>query len=312
MIVITCASGKQASSFIPRLIEASSGPLRLVVSSKSSQSRLQSEYPSATVVQADLTQPSTCNDIVRNAVTVYNILPPFHYAETEIGKNMVDAAVAESKRPGNQFKHFIFSSVIQTQLRKLMNHDVKRYVEEYVMESGLNYTILKPTTFFDNFKPALRAMVKQAKEEGKTELEYNAPWDTSVLFSEIAAHDLSEVSFKIITEREKHYFASYDLVSTMPQPFQKKVDILAERLGCTIKVNKQPVQDVVPWFLKNMFGEGAGLHRETIDIAERMILYYNRHGIVGNPSIMEMILGRKPTTTEQWVDMQIEMAQQSS
>ncbi|KAJ9653616.1 hypothetical protein H2198_007207 [Neophaeococcomyces mojaviensis] len=313
MIVITCASGKQASSFIPHLISSSTGPLRLVVNSASSQSRLEAEYPSASVVCADLTQPSDCQRVVKDAVTIYLILPPFHHAETEIGKNLVEAAVTESKRLDSAFKHFIFSSVIQTQLRKLLNHDVKRYVEEYLMESGLNYTILKPTTFLDNFRPALKGLVKQVTEDGKKELEFNAPWDANVLFSEIALRDMGDVSFKVITEREKHFFASYDLVSTMPQPWSRKVYILAEKLGCKITVGALPVQQVTPVFMKNAVGSRADdAHRVTFDTAERMILYYNRHGIIGNPSVLEMLIGRKATTTEEWVEAQIAEARQSS
>lgn len=54
----------------------------------------------------------------------------FHPHETEIGYNVIDACVAASKESGSKFKHFVFSSVLCTQLRKLLNHDCKRYVEE--------------------------------------------------------------------------------------------------------------------------------------------------------------------------------------
>jgi len=311
MIVITGASGRQASSFIPHLLSNSLEPLRLVVHSASSEERLHSAYPSAQVIRADLAQPIECARVVRDAVTIYHVNPSFHPAEAELGKNMVDAALAESQRSGNGFKHFIFSSVIQTQLRKLMNHDVKRYVEEYLMESGLNYTILKPTTFLDNFTPALKGLVKEAAG-GKRELEYKAAWNPDVLFSELARRDLGDASFNVITEREKHYFASYDLASTMPQPWGKKIDLLAAELGCNIKVNVQPLQQVVPGFIKALLGSSSEEpHFVTVDTAERMILYYNRHGIVGNPSILEMILGRKATTTGDWVKEQVAMAKQS-
>jgi len=311
MIVITSASGRQASSFIPLLLSNSLGPLRLVVKSASSEERLRSAYPSAEVIRADLAHPDECTRVVRDAVTIYHVNPSFHPAETELGKNMVDAALAESKRSGNGFKHFVFSSVIQTQLRKLMNHDVKRYVEEYLMESGLNYTILKPTTFLDNFTPALKGLVQDAAN-GKHELEYKAAWSPDVLFSELAMRDLGEASLKVITEREKHYFASYDLASTMPQPWGKKIDLLAAEIGCNIKVDIQPLQQVVPGFIKTLLGcSSEEAHFVTVDTAERMILYYNRHGIVGNPAILEMILGRKATTTEDWIKEQVASAKQN-
>jgi len=49
-------------------------------------------------------------------------------------------------------------------------------------------------------------------------------------------------------------------------------------------------------------------HKGTTDGVERMILYYNRRGIVGNPGVLEMVLGRKVMTTEEWVERRVEEA----
>ena len=54
---------------------------------------------------------------------------------------MIDAAKSHG------VSHFIYASVLHPCLRKLMNHDCKRYVEEYLIESGLPYTILQPSHF---------------------------------------------------------------------------------------------------------------------------------------------------------------------
>lgn len=43
----------------------------------------------------------------------------------------------------------MYSSVLNPQLRKLMNHDCKRHVEEYLIESGLNFTVLQPSHFMN-------------------------------------------------------------------------------------------------------------------------------------------------------------------
>ena len=65
--------------------------------------------------------------------------------ETQLGYTMVDAACRESQ-VGN-LKHFVYSSVLHPRIRKLLNHDCKRYVEEYLVESGLNYTIVQPKSY---------------------------------------------------------------------------------------------------------------------------------------------------------------------
>lgn len=100
------------------------------------------EYPEVDakieVIRADLTQPADCARLVADVTTIYRVGPSFHPRETDIGYNMVDAAVAESKksRMGSEsesgLKHFVYSSVLNTQLRKMLNHDCKRYVEGYL------------------------------------------------------------------------------------------------------------------------------------------------------------------------------------
>lgn len=43
------------------------------------------------------------------------------------------------------------------------------------------------------------------------------------------------------------------------------------------------------------------MHPKTALAAERVLLFYNRKGLVGNPDVLEMVLGRKATSFEEWV-----------
>jgi hypothetical protein len=120
LLVITSASGKQTAQLLPRLYSTWKR-LRLVVNSALSQQRLQRDYPHAEVVQANLAFPEDANEILKDASVLYHIGPSFHPHETEIAYNVIDAA-GEQAQTGN-FKHFIYSSVLNSQLRKMMNHD---------------------------------------------------------------------------------------------------------------------------------------------------------------------------------------------
>lgn len=51
--------------------------------------------------------------------TVFYIGPSFHPHETEIGYFIIDTTVSS----GTTFKHFVYSSVLDSQLRKPVNHD---------------------------------------------------------------------------------------------------------------------------------------------------------------------------------------------
>lgn len=145
IIAVTCPSGKQCSLLIPLLYERSRCTLRLAAHSKASADKLKARYPNAEVVSIDLTSLDDCTRLLHGATAVNAVLPSLHSREKEIGFNLVDAATVESKRSGNVFKHFVLSSVLCTQHRNLLQHDLKSYVEERLFLTNLSWTILKPT-----------------------------------------------------------------------------------------------------------------------------------------------------------------------
>ena len=67
--------------------------------------------------------------------------------EIEQGKNAIDAAKAAG------VEHFIFISVVDGELfnDKVKHCKTKLVIEKYLKDSGLNYSILRPTAFFENF-----------------------------------------------------------------------------------------------------------------------------------------------------------------
>jgi hypothetical protein len=58
-------------------------------------------------------------------------------------------------------------------------------------------------------------------------------------------------------------------------------------------------------FLAN---EGDPLNAHVRDHAERLVLFYNRRGLNGNPNVLRWLLGREPTTIDQWIEIQLEQA----
>ena len=146
LLLVTCASGKQASFLLP-FLSMKWKKLRLAVNSQASRENLKHIYPDAEVVQADLAEPKDCQKLLEGVTAAYHIGPPLHPHETEIGYNMIDAAAAQKELT---FKHFVFSSVLNTQLRKLLNHDCKRYVVSQVMGSKFAYLDKIWRSFFMN------------------------------------------------------------------------------------------------------------------------------------------------------------------
>lgn len=297
LLLITCASGKQASHLLP-LVYGKWKRLRLVVNSPSSEDRLRKQYPEADVTRANLEHPDETRRIMSGVATVFHIGPSFHPHETEIGYFMVDAAVEEAKN--GTFKHFVYSSVLNTQLRKMMNHDCKRYVEEHLMESDLDYTILQPTHFMDMFPAGLLL--------SQSEPVYRANWNTSIRFSFIALQDLAEAAAKVVGEREKHYMAQYPLCSTHALSYDEVINIVGQEMGKNITVETRTVVEAADALLTLLFGSAEKAHPRARDAAHRMILFYNYHGLKGNPNVLEWLIGRKATTHQSWTRVQIEIA----
>jgi uncharacterized protein YbjT (DUF2867 family) len=63
-----------------------------------------------------------------------------------MGLSVITASVAE----GSTVKRFIFSSAIHPLRVKMVNHQSKLQVEERLIESGLDYVILRPTHLMQN------------------------------------------------------------------------------------------------------------------------------------------------------------------
>lgn len=99
LVLVTAAGGQQAANLLPLIYKRTR--LRRVVYSVSSQKRL--------------SEPKRG---VAGAAAVYHIGPTFHPFETWIGYSMMQAALAHQKKR-LIFKHFVYSSVMHTQLRKI-------------------------------------------------------------------------------------------------------------------------------------------------------------------------------------------------
>ena len=306
ILVATCPSGKQCVQPLPLIYGKGKYKLRLAAHSDASMQKLKTKYPDAEVIQGDIANLNTCRKLVQGATTIFHVGPSLHSREKEMGFNMIDAAVEEIRRPGNVFKHFVFSSVLGTQHRKLMQHDLKSYVEERLMLSPLNWTILKPTNFMDAYPVALFAQQERPVMQRL--------WNANNANSLVALRDIADAVAKVLNEREKHYFGEYPLCSTMPISDADVAKVIGKKIGKEIEVRSPTFEQGISKLLAATYqratwetarfvgGEKArgdetaneGEVRQDIahDEAERLILFYNRRGLKGSPNVLGWLLGR--------------------
>ena len=125
--------------------------------------------------------------------------------------------------------------------------------------------------------------------------EFKALWNPEIPFSFIALKDLAESFAKVITEGPRHYFATYPLCSTGPIKYSDVFQEVSHTMGKEIPVERIEYSKAVDRICNTLLGS-ADVDQRFRDAPERMLLFYNRRGLVGSPTVLEMLLGRKGRT----------------
>lgn len=303
VLVTSCPGSRQCAHLISLLYSKGKWKLRLAARCQSSQEKLQSQYPDAEVVQVDLGSLRDCQALLAGAAAAYHFGPSLHPRESAMGLNMVDAAVAETKRAGSAFRHFVYSSVMGTQIRNIIHHDSKALVEERLhLSAELSWTILQPTNLMEFFPVALLA--------GQEEPVMETFWNPEVAHSMIALRDLTEAAARVLSEGERHYFAQYPLCSCLPMSEIEVAEVIGRHIGKQVRTRAPAFEQGVGRILQSLSGglvdEGDLRPDITKDIAERLVLFGNRRGLRGNPNVLRWLLGREPTTMDEWVQAEVE------
>ncbi|KAJ3009159.1 hypothetical protein NUW54_g2883 [Trametes sanguinea] len=190
-----------------------------------------------------------------SADIVFHNGPGFHALETAMGIALIDAA----KKAG--VKHFVYCSVLFPVLTKLLNHKAKFFVEEHLIESGLNYTILEPTSFMQNVN------LHNAVATGTLLANYTP----STLQGYLDLEDLAAVARLVLLNPTEHNLARYELVGENCT-YEDVARAISAQTGQQIKVELVPRDKIVGKsdVHMNLSGDYA---REGMD---RMLYYYDK------------------------------------
>lgn len=160
-VLMVGATGKYASLVMPELKQRGVTVRALVRhESKSDAARQQGAEE---IAIGDLRNPESLRAAASGIDGVFHINPAFAPNEAELGVAMVEAAKASGVRK------FVFSGVYHPSLSQLSNHAAKRPVEAAMYESGMEFTVLQPAIFMQNFEASWDAVVQQ----GYLSLPYN-------------------------------------------------------------------------------------------------------------------------------------------
>ena len=274
MILVTCAGGKTGRAVIPAFAEAGLR-VRAMVSRPESEAAIKG-LGAAETDSGQLNDPDAVAAAMAGVDAVYYIAPNMTPYERAIGDIVIAAAEAAG------VKRFVFHSTLHTQLEALPHHWARHFVEQALIESGLDFTILQCGSYMQNMLPGWKKMT----ETGVHAMAY----DIDAPMSLVDLDDIAAAATKVLTGDgyENGIFELCGPAITL----RGKAEILSRVLGKPVRAEKEPLDA----FLDH--ARAIGLSDFTIDVMAKMFPYYDAHGLVGNPKILGWILGREPTDFE--------------
>jgi uncharacterized protein YbjT (DUF2867 family) len=260
LILVTAANGNQGKLLIPRLLAAGVA-VRACVRSNGS-ARTLSAAGVTDIVIGDMSDPGVLAQAMDGVKKVYYVGPALHPKEREMGIAAIDAA----RRAG--VRHFVFSSVLHAIITDLVQHEIKRDIEEHLISSGLEFTIFQPANYTLDRRQSL-----------------------------VDLGDVTEVAAAVLASSEKHAGATYELVAPGRYTAHELAKIISGVAGREVIAEQIDSET----FLKASLGADSPTQfpyqaRLLRAISNR----YSRHDFIGNPNVLTWLLGREPTTFEQF------------
>jgi uncharacterized protein YbjT (DUF2867 family) len=275
MILITGASGKTGRTILRALARRGETVRTLVQFAEQVEESLRLGAAESQV--GDLYQEADLRQAMDGARAVYHICPNMNPDEEHLGALAIGAA----QQAG--VERLVYHSVLHPQIQEMPHHWAKLLVEERLFKSGLGFTILQPAAYMQNILAQWKAMVN----EGVYAVPYAA--ETRLGMSDL--EDVAEVAAKVLTE-DGHLGAIYELAGA-EAPTQTEVAELAGRvLGRAVRVER------IPWDAWEQRARDGGLADYAVRTLLQMFAYYEQYGLWGNPRVLTGLLGRAPTTLE--------------
>jgi NAD(P)H dehydrogenase (quinone) len=222
------------------------------------------------IAVADLANVDALTRALRGA-PVAHFIPPLYKAEEErYAANVLRAAAAAGTR------RVVYHSVLHANTPRMPHHARKARIETMIREFPLAWTIVQPAMY-------TTTPLRFFRNEEST---LDVPFSVASKFSPIDLGDLSEAVASVLAE-EGHDYATYELAGGETLDFRQIGDVLANTLGRPVTVRT--------------IDPDTALRRRNFDpqmqaLARAMYAHYDEHGLRGNSRILQMLIGRKPTS----------------
>jgi uncharacterized protein YbjT (DUF2867 family) len=239
------------------------------------------------LVVGDIVEPAVLARAMQGVEKVYHVGPTLHPKERELGFAAIDAARAAG------VKHFVFSSVLHAITTDLVQHEIKRDIEEYLLSSGLEFTILQPSNYM------LPMRLRPAFENGV----FHLSWALDRYQSPVDLGDVTEVAAAVLINSGDHTGATYELVAPGRYTAYDLAKVISDVMGREIRPERVDPDIFIKQFLKI---DDLSQFPYQVRAARAISARYSSHDFIGNSNVLTWLLGRQPTTFGQFVRKQFD------
>jgi hypothetical protein len=238
------------------------------------------------VVIGDASNPNDVEKAMEGVSTVYHVGPTVHPREKAMGLTVIEAA----RKAGD--KHLIYSSTMHATTSEMVPHRVKNEIEEQLVQSGVDFTILKPSWYM------VPAFLQSAFATGT----FYVFFDPDRGQAKTNLDDFTDVVVKIASERERHFAASYELNSDVCHSVHEIVGMISEVTKKDINIRRIGVKQLLR--MKHGSSFDPNKLRYEIDAFQSMATWCDKHDLVGNTNVMAWLLNRTPMTMAAYIQQQ--------
>ena len=279
-VLVLGASGYTGSAVTRELVKRG-GEVRGLIRNAGNTDAVKANGVSEVIV-GDFLELETVELAMKGADGVWFIGPRFMAEEETLGVSMVDAAARAGVRK------FVLSGVYHPVIKDLVNHQVKRTIEDHIYKSDLDFTVLQPSRYMHGLMLSTwDSMIK----DGVIADAFNP----DQRFAYVDYNDVAEVAAIAFTD-DRLARGTFELSSQGEYTGHELAESLGAVLGKKLRAEQVPLLEYKPAgpLLKNPY---------SADGFKRLRAYYDQYGFHGgNALVLEAILGRKATSFPEFVE----------
>ena len=272
MILVSGAAGKTGQAVIRALLKREARIRAFVV--RPEQSHVVESLGVTEVVVGDMRDPTAFRQAAQGVSAVHHICSNMNPDEVTIGQIAIRAASE------NGVHHFIYHSVLHPQTEAMPHHWHKLRVEEALLESQLNFTILQPAAYMQNILAGWTAIIERGL--------YRVPYAPETRLAMVDLEDVAIAAANILTE-PGHDNATYELAGPENLTQTEVAAILGNLLQRPVRAEQIPL---------DVWSAGArrsGMGAYQLETLVKMFEYYEQYHFDGNSNVLAWLLRRAPT-----------------